>query len=411
MAQTAKASSPLGQTFLSLRYRDFRLVWAGSVTEHMGEWMELTAFFWLARHLTPSPFLLTFIGFARFIPPLLFSFPGGLVTDLVDRRKLLITALLTASLLSVVLSILVYTERIAIWNLVVIALLNGVIISFNHPARQAILPNLVKREHLMNAISLDTISVMASSVIGAPLGGWMIDRFGVAPIFLWRALGLVLAIGWLAWVKTPLKPPASRKETLWQNISGGIRYLKRQPTVGGLVALYILPMTTFFVYLFLLPTFAKDILQVTGSGFGILNAASGLGAVISLVALASVGDFRRKGMVLLAMAITMGLTLWGFGASHWFWVTFLLLLISGASRTSFMTINATVIQKTIPDEVRGRVMSLREVATGLGPIGSLIAGGIAQLTTTTFAVEVMGIVTLLIPLALVFWWSGLKKLE
>ena len=150
----------------SLRYRDFRLVWLGSVTEHLGEFMQTAGILWLVNELTHSPLMLTVVGSVRFIPMLVFPIIGGVVADRVNRRNLLMAALLGAALLSVGLTLLVVTDIIALWHLIVINSLGGVLLSFNHPARHAIVPNLVERKHLLNAISLDTLSVQASGMVG-----------------------------------------------------------------------------------------------------------------------------------------------------------------------------------------------------------------------------------------------------
>lgn len=411
MSQTMRTRSAWTQTLRSLSYRDFRLVWLGSLTEHLGEWMELTAFLWLARELTPSPFLLTFIGFARFIPQGLFPILGGMAADRVDRRLLLILSLAFASLLSIALWLLVYTGLISIWSLVVISLLIGVANSFNHPARGAIVPNLVRREHLLNAISLDLSSIWASAVVAAPIAGIIIDRSGVGPIFLLRALGAFLAIVWLLMVRIPLAPPQGQsKESPWQNLVGGLHYLRSQPMVTLQVALYLQPMIISFAAMFLLPVFAVDILGVKGTGFGLLTAASGLGALLSLIILASFLNLGHKGLLLLILGMVAGLSLWGFGASRWFVVSLFCLFVSGLTRTGFMTLNTTIIQEVIPDAVRGRIMGLREVAMGLAPLGGLAAGAIAQLIGAPSSVMLWGAITFAIPLALLLSLPKLRKM-
>ena len=151
----AKSESIIYRTFASLSYRDFRLVWLGSVTEHLGEWMELIALLWLVNELTGSPLMLTLVGSCRYIPMVIFPILGGMVADIMDRRRLLIFALLGAALLSIILAILVKTGTVAIWHIIVLSLLSGVTTSLNHPARQSIVPNLVTREHLLSLLSLD----------------------------------------------------------------------------------------------------------------------------------------------------------------------------------------------------------------------------------------------------------------
>lgn len=388
----------LSRSLTSLRYRDFRLVWQGSVSEHLGEWMEIVAFMWLARQITPSPFLVSLIGFSRYIAMAVFPILGGIVADRMNRRRLLIISLLAACAISLTLSLLVYTGRITFWHMIVLGLFTGVATSFNHPARASIIPNLVKREDLLNAVSLDLISVMGSSIIGAPLAGYLIDLIGIAPIFLFRVAGALLAVFWLFRVVTPLD--VGSRQHPWQSLKEGARFLARHSVVRWLVLLYLLPMFSYFAYFNLLPVFAVDVLRVTGSGYGLLTMAAGIGAVIMLLIAASLGDFPYKGWLLSGLGVMMGLAMVGFGLSPWLLFCLPLMALVNGSRLGFISINGAIIQALIPDEVRGRVMSLREIATGLGPLGSLIAGGLAEYTGVALAIIVWGVAVALIALSL-----------
>jgi len=381
--------SAISRTLASLHYRDFRLVWQGSVSEHLGEWMEIVAFMWLARQITPSPFLVSFIGFSRYIAMAVFPIPGGVVADRMDRRRLLIIALLVACAISLSLSFLVYTGKITLWHMVSLGLLTGVATSFNHPARASMIPNLVRREDLLNAVSLDLLSVMGAAVIGAPLGGYLIDLIGIAPIFLFRVAGALLAIVWLLRVVTPLDTGV--RQHPWHSLKEGARFVAGHPAVRWLVLLYLLPMFSYFAYFNLLPVFAVDILHVTGSGYGLLTMAAGIGAVVMLLIAASLGDFPYKGWLLVFLGILMGLGMAGFGASSWLLLCLPLIALVNGTRLGFLSINATIIQATIPDEVRGRVMSLREVAMGLGPLGGLMAGALAEYTGVALAIVLWGL--------------------
>src|SRR3972149_6206532 len=155
----------------SLRYRDFRLVWLGSFTEHFGEFMEIAAVLWLVNEMTHSPLILTIVGSCRFILMIPFSVIGGIVADRVDRRRMLIAALMGSSLLSISLALLAGLGATKVWHVVVISLIGGIVMSFNHPARLSMLPNLVDRKHLLNAVSLDTLSVQGARICGGGGGG------------------------------------------------------------------------------------------------------------------------------------------------------------------------------------------------------------------------------------------------
>lgn len=399
------------RTFESLRYKNYRWLWLGSCTEHIGEFMELAALLWLVNEISGSPFILTLVGASRFMPMVIFSPIGGVVSDRINRRNLLVAALLASAVLSIVLGILVITELIAIRHIIVIALLFGVTTSFNHPARAAIVPNLVKKKHLLNAVSLDTASVMAARVIAMPIAGMVIAVAGVVPIFFLRAVGALVAIFLLARVKVPPTPAEAIKGNPWKNLVEGLRYVAGYGVVLTLVLLYLLPQFANQTYTNLLPIFAVDIFKVGASGYGYLQAAPGLGSVVSLVFLASLGAGKNKGRLLFSAGMILGLALIVFGMTSWFFFSLFLLIIIGGMATAFMALGTTLIQEVIPDQVRGRVMSLREISFGLGPAFSLIFGGIAEQTGAPLAIVYLGIVCFFVPFALILALPRVRQLE
>jgi MFS family permease len=404
----AKVESIIHRTFASLGYHDYRLVWLGSVTEHLGEWMELAALLWLVNELTHSPLMLTIVGSCRFIPMIIFPVFGGMVVDMVDRRRMLIVALLGSALLSIILALLVKTGTVTVWHLVMISLLTGVATSLNHPARLAMVPNLVEKEHLLNAISLDSVSVQASRFLATPVAGYLIDRFGVVPVFGARAAGALLAIGWLWLVKVKLQPPAFANRAPWQNVIDGLKYVRRDALLLSLVPLYLIPMLTNNTSSNFLPIFAHDILKIGVKGYGFLQAAPGLGALASLIALAALPFYRVKGSLLFISSGILGMALVLLSVSTWPLLSLFLLVITGAMITSFMTINTALIQSHVSDAMRGRVISLREIASGLGPTGSLIFGAIAERSSVPFALEVLGILCITVSFCLPFLLSKVR---
>lgn len=388
-----------GRTFISVRqYRDYRLVWLGSVSEHMGEWMELVALSWLMWEMTHSAFLLGLVGFFRLIPMSVFSMVGGVTADRMDRKRLLIAALFGSALVSVGLAILVNTGVVAVWHLLAASLLSGILTSFNHPARQTIVPNVVPREQLMNAISLDSFSVLGTRIIGPSLAGYLIDRFGAAPVFGTRAVGALVAIWWLSGVRMPLTPPEARRKTPWHNLGEGFRYLGENRMIMALAALYLIPMFFSWAYQSVLPVFADQVFHAGALGLGYLNTASGVGSMVSLLSLASArGAGRRKGRVLFRSGLFLGVALALFAGSRWLLPSLVLLAAVGAFVTTFQTVNNTLIQSLIPDELRGRVTSMREMAMGIGaPVGSLLIGVLADRSGAPPATAVFGLMCLVV---------------
>ena len=404
----AQPESLLFRTFVSLGYRDYRLVWLGSCTEHMGEWMEVVALLWLVNDLTHSPLMLTIVGSCRYIPMVFFPVVGGIVADRMERRQLLMLTLLGATFLSIILAILVKTEIVAVWHLVVLSLMSGVTTSFNHPARQSIVPNLIKKEHLLNAISLDSASVQASGFVAAPFAGYLIASYGVVPVFGIRAVGAVLAICWLLFVKVRFQPPHATTRAPWRNVIEGFRYVRGDVLLLSLVPLYLIPMLTQNTTYNFLPIFARDILKIGASGYGFLQAAPGLGALAALIGLAALPFYRLKGSLLFITSGILGIALVLFSASHWVGLSLFFMVIVGGMITTFMTINTALIQNHVSDVMRGRVMSLREIAMGLGPAWSLIFGYIGEKTSVPFALGLLGTLCIAISIFLVFLLSKVR---
>lgn len=404
----AKAESLLHRTFVSLGYHDYRLVWLGSVTEHFGEWMELAALLWLVNELTHSPLMLTLVGSCRFIPMVVFPIFGGMVVDMMDRRRMLICALLGAAFLSVILAILVKTGTVTIWHLIVLALMSGVTTSLNHPARLSMVPNLIRKEHLLNAISLDSASVQASRFVATPIAGYLIDRFGVVPVFGVRAAGNLLAICWLLFIKTRFQPPPGTTKAPWRNVLDGLKYVRGDVLLFSLVPLYLIPMLTQNTSNNFLPIFARDILKIGATGYGFLQSAPGLGALASLIGLAALPFYRVKGSLLFITSGILGIAIFLFSVSVWTHLSLFLLVIIGGMITSFMTINTALIQNHVSDAMRGRVMSLREIANGLGPAAGLIFGAIAEESSVPFAMKVLGILCIAVSLSLFYLLSKVR---
>jgi MFS family permease len=398
-------------TFVALQYRNYRLLWFGSWVEHVGQFMEIGALLWLVNEMTGSPFLLMLVGFCRLAPMVFVSVLGGILADRTDRRKLLMGTLVGAVLVSLSLAILVHTGLVTMTYIIILSLLSGVVTSFGSPARQAIVPNLVPREHLMNAITLHSGSVMVSRLLGMPIAGYIISVAGVTPVFGLRALGALLAILCLLPARIPPTSPLAREETPWRNLVEGLRYIRGSTTVLVLIGLFLLPTFSIQSYTNLLPIFAVDVLKVGASAYGLMQGAPGLGALIAVVILASLRGFRHKGLLLFGAGMVIGLALTTFSGSGWLALSLAMLVIMGGMNSAFRTVNTTLIQSVIPDEMRGRVMSLRGMARGLGPVGALLVGVIAEYAGAPVAVGIVGGGFFVLCLALAIVLPQIRRLE
>jgi len=243
------------------------------------------------------------------------------------------------------------------------------------------------------------------------IAGYFMVTLGVWPIFVIRALGGLVAIFWLLLARVPPTPPRTRTQAPWQNLAEGFRYLRANTIILTLVILYLLPRVVVNTNMNFLPVFANDVLRIGAVGYGYLHAAPGLGAIISLIGLTLLTYYRRKSLLLVGACMIMGIALISFSFSPWVVLSLPLLVVIGAMQVAFNAVNSTAIQSVVPDEVRGRVMSWREVAFGLGPTGSILFGAIAQYTGVPISLGLLGGICLIIFLLLIVFLPRFSSIE
>jgi MFS transporter, DHA1 family, staphyloferrin A biosynthesis exporter len=366
---------PLWQrTFSSLRHRSYRLYWFGSCSEHMGQHMETMASAWLMMELTGSPYYLGLLSLSRVVPLVFCGFIGGVVADRVNRRQLLLVCLLTGAAISLGLLALARMGRIAPWHLLVAGALTAVLVAFNHPARDTIVPNLTPKHEWMNAIALETISVRTAIIMAAPISGKVISLFGTTPLFGVRSIGMLLAAWWLIRATIPPTPAGPKRQSVWLNLSKGLRYAVANGVIMCLVLVFALREFQQEMSGVFFPFFADRILHAGPTGYGYLNMAQGIGAMVGLFGVASLGNFRHKGWLIIVAGLLAGLFLMIFSFSHVLLLSLLLLITANIFGTVFENVGRSTLQTIVPDEMRGRVMSLKEVVRGF--FGSWVAYGL-----------------------------------
>lgn len=390
--------SPIGvqerspfRVFSALRHRNYRYYWLGMVGAITGFQVLMVAQAWLVYEITRSPAYLGLVGLSQAIPAILLTMFGGVVADRVNRRTLLLYTQSSNAVIVFVLAILTATGQIhsgTWWYLIVAALLAGALAAFDQPARMALIPQLVDRGDLMNAIALQSMVWQGSRIVGPALGGVLIgflgsllgsETLGIAACFFVTAVamgGMVLAI-----VKMQLVTgaPAPGQSHLAQNLAEGITFITRNPVFTSLIGLTFFNSAFGMSYFILLPVFAREILDVGSQGFGVLMGISGVGALAGSTTVAFLGDFRHKGRLLLGGSMAFGFTLILFSFSQVFVLSLAILFVSGIVNSFYMTTVNTSLQALVPDELRGRVMGVYSLTWSLIPLGGMVAGGIASL--------------------------------
>jgi MFS family permease len=408
MALSRRARFSISKTLSSLRYRNFRLLFLGSVFSHTGDFMQAMAQSWLVWTMTSSPFLLGLVGFCQAVPRLLLGAIGGAIVDRMDRRRLLLLTQNLAMIQAFAFWALVYFDLIRFWHILSLVLFLGVVNTLNQTARQSLINTLVRREELMNAIALNSSIVNLSKVIGPSLGGVLISFIGIAGCLLVNAVSFLAIIFSLLMMDLPHWQREEKEDDFWQEVTEGYRYVQTNSRVFGVLFLAYIVALVGSPYSRFLPVFASDILHTGPSGFGFLLAAPGLGAVISALCLASMGNIRRRGSLIFVSVFAFSLFLVLFAFSRSMVFSLLCLTMVGSSHIAFRAMANTTIQMETPPHLLGRVLSLFLMDKGLWSLGTLFIGSVASLVGTPWAIASSGLVCALSAATLLYRRARLK---
>jgi|CXWL01.1.fsa_nt_gi MFS family permease len=364
-------------TFASLSIPEYALYFWGMLAFFSGMNMMIVLRGYLVYDLTGSPKALAAIMLSVALPMLVIAPIGGVITDRVDRRTLMIAAQLAVAFVNLINTVLILTDTVAMWNLLIMSVASGVAFSFNMPARQAAMPNLVPRHMLMNAMSLGSSAMNATRIVAPAIGGLLIAPIGIGGGFaVLTALYFLAAFLTLGLPKMPAKD-RDLSITFFSDFKGGFSYIKGDKLVLGLLLLGTIPMIFAMPYQTLMPVFAEDEWKVGSTGLGLLTAMGGVGGLTGTLITANLDRSPRKGWVMLMAAIATGVFLAAFSFSI-FGVALAMIALVGLSSMIFMTVNNTMITSLIPDNVRGRVSSVLMMTFGLMPLGVVPASILAD---------------------------------
>jgi MFS family permease len=365
------------RTFSSLRHRNYRLLWTGTIVSNSGDWMDQIALNWLVMELTHSPLALGLVNLFRAIPVLILMPLGGVIADKWERRRILVAMQTASMLLALALGILVTTGYGEVWPIYVIAVLRGMVTAFNTPAQQSIISDLVPRHDLANAVALNSATIHLTRVLGPSLGGALIVILGLDWLFYLNALSYV-AILYTLWLLPDLGTLGKKGGGPLQEMTDGFRYIRGHEMIFFLVLLAVVPMVFGQPYLTMLAVFAHSVLEVGPTGLGLLMSVASLGAVTGALAVAG----RRRGpriALMIGGIMVFGLSLILFSFSTSMLPALLFLFIAGASNVHYNSTNNALIQSLVEDRYRGRVLSILQLSRGVVPMGSAITGFLAEL--------------------------------
>jgi MFS transporter, DHA1 family, staphyloferrin A biosynthesis exporter len=379
-------------TLSSLRYRNFRLLFFGTILSHTGDFMQAMAQSWLVWDLTRSTFILGIVGFCQAAPRLLFGAVGGVIVDRVDSRRLLLFTQVLAMIQSFIFWFLVYFNYIHFSHILLLVIFLGAVNSLNQTSRQTLVNAMVPRGDLLNAVALNSAIVNMSKVVGPSLGGVLISVIGVDGCLLINAISFLAIIFSVLAMDVPARRRSKQKQDFLREVREGYQYARTNRHVfSALVITYVVGMIG-APFVRFLPVFATDILHVGASGLGLLMSAPAVGAVASGLLLASISQLRRRRTALFISVMTFSIFLVIFAFSRSMTLSLIVLVLSGASQMAFRALANTIVQMETPSHLLGRTLSLLLMDRGLWSFGTLLIGSIASLVGTPWAIAWSGII-------------------
>ncbi|MDY6918558.1 MAG: MFS transporter [Chloroflexota bacterium] len=398
-------------TFTSLRNRNFLWLWLSTVAFFGGIQMQVVARGWLVYEITSSPLALGMVSAAFGLPVLLFSLYGGTIADRVAKRNLIIVSQAANGVVTLVIAVLIATDKIVLWHLVAAAAASGAAFIFIAPARMALISDLVTPRELLNAIALSSTGTNLTRVIAPAVAGALLAVIGIAGVYYLVVFFYILSIVWVYLIPAGEAAVRQVRTSVWADIVEGVRYLRHSPVMALLLLMAFIPIVFGMPYQNLMPVFAVDVLDVGETGLGLLMSMTGVGALAGSLGVASLGDFKKKGLLLIVLGVVFGVTLAVFGFSHSYSLSLVTLVAVGLANAAYMTVNNTMVQSSAPPEVRGRVMAIFMVTFALMPLGTLPIGAVAEAVGPTAAVSGGALAVLVFIVAIAVLRPRVRRLE
>jgi len=397
--------------FSSLKVKNYRIYWFGMFVSLIGTWIQIMAESWLVFQLTNSAFLLGVVGFLSSIPVFALSLFGGVLADRLNKRNILITTQTAFMFLAFLLAILTQLKLITPHQIMFIAVLNGIVMAFDAPSRQAVVVELVGRENLFNAIALNSVAFNSSRIIGPALAGVLVATIGMSGCFYLNGISFLAVIIALFLMKIHRNVTSDNNNSALKDLKEGLYFIKNHRSILVLITMVSVVSLFGVSYAILMPIFANEVLKVGVKGLGLLMSSAGFGAVIGALILARLGDFRNKGKFLILSALLFSFSLILFSLSKIYLLSLVTLIFIGGSSVASIALINTILQTKVPDEFRGRVMSVFMLTfAGTMPFGNLISGSIAQLLGVSFTVFLSGMICIVFFVVINAIYPDIKKI-
>jgi MFS family permease len=398
----------------AFRHRNYRLFFVGQLISLVGTWMMTVAQSWLILQLTGDPLLLGAVAAAQFGPVLVLGLFGGLIADSLPKRRTLIATQVWPLILGLVMSALVFTNTVQVWHVLVIAFLLGCRNAVDMPTRQSFVVEMVGRQDVGNAVAFNSAMFNAARVLGPAVGGITIGALGVGPAFLADALSYIAVIAAYLMMRDSelhTRPGIERPSTVkavFENLGEGLRYVRTTPLVLAAISVVALVSTFGMNFTVVIPPLAQDVLHTDATGYGFLMSMVGLGSVISALTIAFTG--RTTPIVIGIGAVTLAVAELVLAASGSFAISLIAMFFVGVGGISMAATANTVVQLAVPDQLRGRVMSVyTTVFAGSTPVGGLVTGAIASSAGVPFAIGLGAALSLVTGALSLTWLRGKQR--
>ena len=399
------SGSGVRRMLAAFAYRDFRVQWIGACSSAIGTWMQIIAQNWLVLSLTNSPFYLGLDAFLQQLPIILFTLIGGVFADRYDRRKTLLASQYIQTFTSGTLAVLMYLHVVHVWHIMALSFITGVAQSFGGPAYQSLLPSLVDKKDLPNAVALNSIQFNLARVLGPLLFAATLATFlkwgysepqAMNAAFLLNAMSFFVVIGTLMSLHVKHVPPTHTKR-MRDELRSGLHYVRHHDSLVALIVLAAVTTFLGFAVLTFLPVFAQRVFHGDASTYSHMMAFSGCGSIAGALVVAWLGKFKRMGLTALTMQAMYGLLILTFSMSRVMWLSEILLFFTGTALMMVFSTVTSLVQLIAPNEMRGRVMSIYMVAFRGGmPLGSLAGGYFAAIIGAPTVIGINGVLLVLV---------------
>lgn len=380
----------LSRMFIAFEVAQFRWFWLSILFSSMSMGTRMLAQGWLVLEITDSPLWVGIVAGLQGLGLVGFGAIGGTIVDRFDKRKVLAVVQFGSGVAAILLGLLAVTGHIELWHMMILAGIQGLFMAIQMPASNSLAYNLVGPSRLLNAMAARLVAMNISRVVGSLIAGVLISSLGTWSCFIFAGSSSLVGMGFLWFISGSFKTN-NTLEPIWQATSKGLKYIWMANDIRRLMFLSLVMETFGFSHLVMMSVMARDVLQVGATGLGLLSAASGIGSTLSTLIVASLGDFRRKGLLVTVTALGAGVFLGAFAFSPWFLVSLVTVALAGGCLMAYDVTMGTMLQLLSKDDMRGRVLGVYGLTFGFTPIGGFLAGAIATFMSAPIAVGAGGV--------------------